>query len=211
MHPPFGNSLGAYHVSVALRSPGDNEATTRHRWNPSNHDMPHVRSCSIWTRCTPSSVMTAGANRAPGCRVSRHLHRDPGTAAAADGASERQSARRIQHAGSAADLPAIARPQRGCSSGTILHVIQYHSRMCAYMATWLLASSSRNESYSDSFCHVQELAWATFAVLRNTNASGVLVWADGRTLAARGQLQRRQDGSDSLLDDSGAVGIACPR
>jgi hypothetical protein len=55
---------------------------------------------------------------------------------------------------------------------------------------------------------VQELAWATFALLRNTNASSVLVWADGRALAARGQLRQRLDvgnGKADLLEDLGTV------
>lgn len=34
----------------------------------------------------------------------------------------------------------------------------------------------------------QELAWASYALLRNTNASGLLVWHDGQLLAARGYL-----------------------
>lgn len=34
----------------------------------------------------------------------------------------------------------------------------------------------------------QELAWASFALLRNTNVSGLLIWRDGAVLSARGTL-----------------------
>ena len=83
------------------------------------------------------------------------------------------------------------------------------SRMHCSLGGWSTWSSTAplHESLWELFCDVQELAWATFALLRNTNASGVLLWADGRTLAARGQLRRQMEGSDSLLDDSGAVSL----
>ena len=34
--------------------------------------------------------------------------------------------------------------------------------------------------------HMQELAWASYALLRNTNSSGLLVARGGKTLAVRG-------------------------
>ena len=44
---------------------------------------------------------------------------------------------------------------------------------------------------------MQELAWSTYALLKNTNTAGVLVCADGAVLAARGAL--RQCPSDTIL------------
>ena len=35
---------------------------------------------------------------------------------------------------------------------------------------------------------LQELAWASFALLRNTNTAGVLVWTNDAVLIARGEL-----------------------
>ncbi len=103
------------HTTVSVTgNPTRTRASQHFLLNLCFHDVPHMRSCSI---LTPSSIITAGANRAPGCRASRPLHRHPGSAAAADGADEWQSAWSIQHASSAADLPAIPGPQRVGSSG----------------------------------------------------------------------------------------------
>jgi Cofactor assembly of complex C subunit B, CCB2/CCB4 len=37
-------------------------------------------------------------------------------------------------------------------------------------------------------CDCQELAWGSYALLRNTTVTGLLVWHDGNLLAARGSL-----------------------
>lgn len=43
-------------------------------------------------------------------------------------------------------------------------------------------------SVADKQALPQELAWASFALLRNTNVSGLLVWRNGAVLSARGTL-----------------------
>eukprot|EP00850_Spirogloea_muscicola_P019112 SM000183S04006 [mRNA] locus=s183:280176:283150:- [translate_table: standard] len=53
-----------------------------------------------------------------------------------------------------------------------------------------LAAQGSNQSFllaaSLSDAERQELAWATYAILRNTTTSGVLVWRGGKILCARG-------------------------
>lgn len=44
---------------------------------------------------------------------------------------------------------------------------------------------------------MQELAWASYALLRNTNVSGLLVWQDGAVLMARGSLGPARKAADS--------------
>lgn len=50
------------------------------------------------------------------------------------------------------------------------------------------------------FLPTQELAWASFALMKNTNISGLLVFLDERVLVARGAVLSTDSGKLDALD-----------
>ena len=56
--------------------------------------------------------------------------------------------------------------------------------------------------------HGQEYAWASYALLRNTNVSGVLLWHEGRVLAARGTLGPAASAADAASALSSLAQVA---